>query len=408
MARPRWYYGWNVVGASLVFQAVTFGVSFFSFTFWVLPWMDEFDATRGEIMTATLAANLALGALAPFAGRAMDAVSIRLLVCLGAVSFATGLALAAAATALWQIIAIYASLVTLGNVLAGPLAAQTLAAKWFRARRGMAIGWSSVGTSIGGFLLPPVVALLLADFGWRTANLLLAGLALVVIVPLVWVVVRSSPEEKGIEPEPESEAAVPDPPGAASWTTARILRQRDYWVPACAFLPVGTVFSSLQFNMAPYALDLGMDARSASFLMSVLSVMMIGGKIFFGTMADRWDHRLLFWLAAAAMTAAVALLLTVPGYARLALAYALVGFAQGGFLPLLGAIFASRFGPEAFGRVMGLSWPFLTLSAVGPVLTGWVRDTSGSYAVAFQVMIAVLLPAAAIMLLLRPQRPSPL
>lgn len=404
----RWYYGWNVVGVGLAFQAVTFGLTFFSFTFWVVPWMDEFGATRGEIMIAVMATNIAMGAIAPFAGPAMDRLSIRMLVCLGAISFSAGFALIAAATALWQIIAIYASLITLGTLFAGPLAAQTLAAKWFRAHRGMAIGWSSIGTSIGGFVLPLFVVLLLAELGWRTAHLILAALALVVILPLVWTVVRSTPEEKGIEPEPDLQDGATAPPSFPDWTTTMILRQRSYWVPICAFLPVMTAFGSIQFNLAPYVVDLGFPAQRAALLMSLLSGTMIGGKLFFGAMADRWDHRALYWLATGVMAGGILLLLSMPGYALLLLACVLLGFAAGGFLPLLGAIFASRFGPSSFGRVMGLTGPILTLSALGPVLMGWIRDTSGSYLLGFQVMIALMVPLSLVMILLRPPQRAPL
>lgn len=400
----RWYYGWNIVGAGLVFQAVTFGLIFFSFTFWVEPWMVEFDASRTEVMVAFAALNVSMGCMAPFAGRAMDKMSIRALVCGGSVCFASGLALASLATALWQIIAVYATVITLGTILTSSLAAQTLAAKWFRARRGLAIGFVAVGTSIGGFLLPPVVAGLIADFGWRSANVILAVGAVLLVVPLVWLVVRNTPEDKGLAPEPErlsadgSHVAVEFP----EWTTAMILRQSSFWVPIGAFFPMMLAVSSIQANLAPFASDLGIDATRAAGLMSALAGTMIFGKLFFGAMADRWDHRILFWISAGTMWAAIFLFDTMPNYPVMVAASGVFGFAIGGFLPLLGAIFASRFGPHAFGRVMGLTGPFITITSVGPVATGWVRDASGSYSMAFEAFLILIVPAALIMYFLRP------
>jgi hypothetical protein len=57
---------------------------------------------------------------------------------------------------------------------------------------------------------------------------------------------------------------------------------------------------------------------------------------------------------------------------------------------------------------MGLTGPILTLSALGPVLMGWIRDTSGSYALGFQVMIALMVPLSLVMILLRPPQRAPL
>ena len=149
-----WYHGWNVVFAGLVFQAVSFGVALYCFTFFVEPWSSEFSVGRGEIMVIFFILQGAMGLLAPFAGRAMDRLPIRALVCGGAVSLALALVLAARATALWQLMAIYGSFVVGGTLLAGPLAAQTLTARWFTRRRGFALGISTVGTSMGGFFLP--------------------------------------------------------------------------------------------------------------------------------------------------------------------------------------------------------------------------------------------------------------
>lgn len=400
----RWYYGWNIVGVGMAFEAVTFGLIFFSFTFWVGPWMTDFGVSRTTAMWAFTAFNVGMGLIAPFAGRAMDKMSIRALVCGGSVCLASGLALASLATAFWQVIVIYATLITLGTILTSSLPAQTLAAKWFRARRGLAIGLVAIGTSIGGFLLPPVVADLIAEFGWRSANVMLAAGAVIIVVPLVWLVVRNTPEDKGVEPEPEShsmdgshvEITYPE------WTTAMILRQSSFWVPIGAFSPMLLAVSSIQANLAPFASDLEIDATRAAGLMSALAGTMIFGKLFFGAMADRWDHRILFWISAATMWVAIFLFDTMPGYPVMVVASGILGFAIGGFLPLLGAIFASRFGPHAFGRVMGLTGPFITVTSVGPVATGWVRDEMGSYSLAFETFLVLIIPAALIMILLRP------
>lgn len=399
----RWYYGWNVVAVGLIFQAVTFGIALFCFTFWVEPWMAEFSVGRGQVMWAFVVFNITMGLAAPFGGQAMDRLSIRGLISAGTICFAAGLALASQATALWQIILIYGVLITPGTLLAGPLAAQTLAAKWFRARRGMAIGFASVGTSLGGSIMPVIVAGLISELGWRPTNLILAVFSLAVILPLVWLVVRNTPEDKGIEPEPEAvvlaeHAHLGEFP---NWNTGSILHQRSFWIPILAFLPVMMAFGSVQANLAPYVSDKGFDPARAAYLMSLLSVIMIGGKIFFGAMSDRWDHRYLYWIAAAFMAIGISILIAGGSYPLLLLASLLMGFAAGGFLPLLGAIIASRFGPKAFGRTMGLIGPFLTINAFAPQLAGWMRDTTGSYDVAFQILVALMIPISLVMVMLR-------
>ena len=61
-------------------------------------------------------------------------------------------------------------------------------------------------------------------------------------------------------------------------------------------------------------------------------------------------------------------------------------------------------GPAAFGQVMGLVGPFTTLAAVGPWVAGYLRDSLGSYDIAWQIFALVLLPAAFVILLLKPKQ----
>jgi MFS family permease len=391
----------------MLFQAVIFGIGFFCFTFWVAPWRAEFGASRGDVMAILVSAQVIMGCVSPFAGRAMDRLSIRSLIVVGAFGFAAALALSSQATALWQIGVIYGVFFVAGALLAGPLAAQTLAAKWFFGRRGTAIGLSSIGTSLGGFALPVLVTYLLAAYGWRQANLILAALVVVAIVPVVWLVVRNTPKDRGVVPEPDLEVAA----GMSahvypSWTTLGILNQRAFWVTVLAFTPMVAAFGAAQQNFAPYTADLGIDAQATSYLVSLMAIVMVGGKIFFGSMSDRWDHRWLYAISITVLVVTLSLMMLDPGYLQLVVISALLGFAAGGFLPLLGAIIGSRFGPAAFGQVMGMVGPFTTLAAIGPWVAGYLRDTSGSYNSAWQLFLLVVIPAAFTIILL-PPRPKP-
>jgi MFS family permease len=393
--RLPWYYGWNVLAVAMVFQAMTFGIGLYCFTFWVVPWTEEFSVGRGEVMMVFFTMQVVMGLAAPFAGRAVDGRSIRALVIAGALSMGAGLALAGMATSLWQILVLYGTLFVPGLLLAGPMTAQALAAKWFTRRRGLAIGISTVGTSLGGFLTPLLVTGLQAAYGWRDANLMLALIVVVAVVPLVWLFVRNSPEAAGMPGEVGEDGS---PAVSAErfpvWTTTSILRTPVFWMMVLAFTPVVTAMGAIQQNLAPFAADRGFDAQATSVLVSIMALVMVGAKVFFGAMADRWDHRYLFLFAQALMAGVFVMARGEIDYGGLVIVCVLLGCAGGGMLPLLGAVVGSRFGAAAFGQVMGLLGPFTTLAAVGPWIAGYVRDASGSYDQAWIIFLFMLIPAA--------------
>lgn len=408
---PPWYYGWNIVGTSMVFQALTFGLTIYAFGFWVKPLQAEFGASRAEIMLGMTLLQGVMGFLSPFAGYAMDRRSIRLLVCLGALCMGAGLVLAAYAPNVWVFCGAYGFLVSAGTLLAGPLAGSTLAAKWFRGRRGMAIGWSAVGTSVGGLAMPYIVALLLDDYGWRDTHLILAAILIAIVIPLVWLIVRNTPDDLGVEPDPEAKlkpGAVP-PITHGAWTTRTILREANFWAVAIAFGFLTMVFGGVQANLIPLAEDKGYSTQAAASFMTILAAVGILGKVLYGAAADKVDHRLLFWSAAVVLAVPLILLTGTPSYMMMVLISGLLGFATGGFLPLMGAMLGTRFGPAAFGQVMGLLGPFTTpLAMAGPVLASFVFDRSGSYILAFEIFLGMIVIAALMILLLKPTtKPHP-
>lgn len=399
LVRTPWYYGWNVLAVSMLFQAVSFGIGVYSFTFWVEPLVAEFGVGRGRVLLVFVTLQLALGLASPIAGRLLDRFDLRWLIILGTACLASSLALSSVASSLWQVQLLFSTLMVAGMLLAGPLAAQTLVARWFDHNRGFALGLSTVGTSIGGFLVPLLFTRLLDSLGWRETSLWLSLLVLVLVVPVVWVVVRSSPRLAGFSPPAGGEAAVTPLPDVV-WTTSQLLRCKTFWVIVCSFLPLAIAFGGAQQNLGPFAADLSIAPSRAAWLVSLLSLSMIFAKIFFGALADRVDHRWLFLLALAACFLGLLQMSADMVYLELLVVAALLGAAAGGFLPLLATIVSARFGTAAFGRVMGLVGPFTMLGAMGPWFAARVRDQSGSYDAAWLPLMAVLIPATIAILLL--------
>jgi OFA family oxalate/formate antiporter-like MFS transporter len=395
----RYYFGWNVVAATFLFQSVISGLSTFCFTLWVTPWIDEFGASRSEIMAASTASILVSGLLSPVVGSAMDRYSIRGLACAGALLFATAFALISQVTAVWEVVLIYATLVGLAVAMAGPMVGMIIAAKWFRARRGLAIGIVATGIAAGGVFLPPIVTAALAVFGWRKTDLLLS-LLVILLVPIIWLVIRNSPVEQGGEPESEGSSALAARTTAETrtWRTGEILRDRGFLIIAVVFMPPTIAIYGILQNLGPLARDNHYSAAALSAFLSTFGMMMLIGKLLFGGLADRTDARYLYWLAIAALAAAIAIILGSPSSFRIMLlASALIGFAGGSYMPLMGAAIGSRFGSKSFGQAMGLLYPSITLSSIGPLLTGWMRDEFGSYDGALWVYLISLVPVALLM-----------
>lgn len=388
------YYRWIVLLYGVVLQAISVGTIIYCFTLFTLPWLDEFGSSRRDMMLTIALLQIGAGILGPFAGRALDTFSLRWVILIGLASMVLALALAQQVTALWQLWLIYATLLPVAMTLMGTLASQTLVSRWFTDNRGFALGISAIGTNIGGIILPIFVSAWLLHVGWRgTMNNLLI-LSVSVVLPLTLLILRRSPATH--QDEQSSDTV-----DQRVWTTKEILTTSMFWIPFWGLAPLSMAFGTLQFNLGIIVQDIGLDAEVTAGLIALTSVSMISGKLFFGFMGDRIDHRKLYWVANAATVIAVVLMMNAQTLSVLVIATFAAGISGGGILPLMGLMYSHRFGVASFGRVMGFGMLTIMAGAISPIGAGWVYDVYGSYSYAFIALILIMLPSGIAMAWLR-------
>ncbi len=392
--------GWFIICCALVFQAFTLGLYTYCFTFWILPWSLEFDANRAEIMMALMMGNIFLSLMAPFAGRALDRFPVQYVVATGIGIFALGMGVISQATAVWQIIAVYALLISLAISCSGPIAGQWLAVRWILEKRGTALGLVSIGSSIGGFLCPPLVTWLLEDYGWRAAHQIIAIGAALLFIPFTLFFVRA--------PDAQVEVAAncdnPDlqPPPVAPLKAMAVFKSSQFWLIVITLVPLILSIVVFTANLAPFSADLGIAPQQASLLMSAFAMGMIGGKLGAGILTDIMDFRHVYYVLIALLMAGMAGLALTPGYPLLVVSSLLIGISAGSFITLAASIVSNLYSPASFGTVLGLLHLSNGWSAAAIPLSGMLRESLGSYTPIWLGLIAIAIMCALFMPRLKP------
>jgi MFS family permease len=394
----RIFHGWWIVGVSFLAQFLALGCSIATYGLFIPVLIDEFGAT---FVTANLGLSF-LGATMAIAGAVigpvLDRSSIRGIMVGGAIINACAFALMSYASELWQLGLLYGVGVAVGGAMFGPLAANTVVAKWFNRYRGRAVGIASMGAPTGGLLLSPIVGILIGDYGWRETLLVFTALH-IALVPLLWITIRNQPEDMKLNPDGEETVHHEGLAAGKSWATVEILRSANFWILAIAFGGVGAIAGSFNANVIPYARDLGIGLGEASLFISAIGGTAIVGTLLFGSLADRIDVRGLMMLSFVLQGSAFVLLRsTTPGYSMLMCAVLIFGLAAGAMMPLMAAAVGRGYGAISFGRVMGFIGPVtLPFAFIGPPLTGWIRQNTDSYLPAFDVFIAVFVVASIVL-----------
>lgn len=177
--------------------------------------------------------------------------------------------------------------------------------KYFSRRKALAYGIAMSGSGIGTFILAPVVQLLIEQFSWRGALLILGGFVLNLCVcgalmrPITLKEDHSNPEKNHDHgmPRENCQQASAYSPLTKEWARTCLccslqqeygfLLMSDFVVLAVSVLFMAYGCSPLFVYLVPYALSVGVSHQQAAFLMSILGVIDIVGNITFGWLTDR-------------------------------------------------------------------------------------------------------------------------
>lgn len=402
------YRGWWVVGGGFICAMLAVGGSVYIFGLFVLPVSEAFQLSRADTNNGLILKLLGTAVWSPFIGRMLDRLSARLVMSVGALLYAAGFLAIAMSSSLWVIgLAIFGP-VSMGVTSAGSLAANTVATRWFRRRRGRAIGILAVSTSAGGFVMAPVVARLIEAFGWRSALGLtgvgVGSLILLAVLTLLRDEPRASDVEGFDEFEPlEGASAIvktdderptePVPDGLA-WDFRTLSRNRNFWLLA---LGAGFLLASDQAILAsqvPYLQDAGISVTAAATFVSCLTLSAVCGKLLVGILSDRIDIRLLFGVIVFCHVALLTVLIIQPDYWVLIGVASVFGVAVGGVYPVWLSLTASVFGARSYGTIMGvMAIVMQPISVLAIRFIGEVRDRTGSYDYGFGVFIFFVVTA---------------
>lgn len=391
---------WLVVALVIVMQTFTMGTFTYTFTFWVKPWAEAFDATKTEVMVIASIRIYATAAASFLLAKYLDKLPQRLVATAGMLAYAAGMLMVAAAPSLPVITGLYMVLVPMAMTLAGPIAAITFVSQAFDKHRGLAIGIATMGTSVGGVVVPNLAAHLLEAGDWRQAHLVL-GLLSLPVLPLIWLVLRKR-QPPAAARGPKAAAAAPAP----ELTTLRMLRRFDFWICVVSFMSGFSVFVLIQFNSAPFAADMGVGLKDAALFVTAFSLSMLLGKLLVGYLSDKADSRYVFLGTSLLICAGLVLFamqVPIPG---LVAGFVLAGIGSGGLYPLKGKLMSDIYGVANVGRAMGVIAPFTSFYGLAPTIGAWIRETTGSYSAVFYAAAALTLMSGLLLLLVRTRGPT--
>lgn len=378
------FFGYRIIVISAIIQAMYLG-SLFSFGVFFPEIERAFGWSRASIAGASAFATLVGGVAGIGMGRINDRLGPRfLLACAGTIFGIAYVSLYWLET-IWHLYFGFGLLMGVG-LSAHDIATLSTVARWFVKGRGAMTGVVKAGAGVGQLAVPLVVSLLIANFGWRGAALILGFGAMAVLViasRFIW----RDPAQLSLAPLGASPS---DPSDVESGLRlGQALATQRFWILALCkfadFFCLGTII----VHIVPHAMDLGLSSMLAAKSLATIGGASIVGRLLFGSSFDRlgarWSLTLCFVLLAVSL---IWLQGVASGWALFSFSV-VYGFAHGGFFTLVSPSVAEYFGTRAHGAIFGAIFLSGALGGTfGPTVVGWLFDTSGTYQKAFELLTA--------------------
>jgi len=381
------YYGWRVVLAACLGVMAGFGSLFvYTFSVFVKPLAAEFGWNREAISAGFAVAAVTLGCISPFLGRWIDRFGPRRIILPCMTIYVCAFAsLALLHAGIWQFYLTCFILGLVGNG-AAHLAYSRSISTWFHRRLGTALAFVMVGAGLGAMILPVVAQAIVSRSGWRLSYASLAGLALLLGLPLSWRYIR----ERGAHSRQVAAVA------HLGKTWQQGLGSYAFWIITAILFVSSTSMNGAITHLSALLTDRGITPSEAAVCASVLGGTSLFGRVVVGWLLDRFFGPRVA-LAINMITAiGVFLLSRASSFPLGCLAAALIGVGAGGEAAITPYLLTRHFGLRSFSTLYGLTWTFYAAAgAIGPVILGRAFDLTGSYVSLLSMLAAALGIAAA-------------
>ncbi|MEF0943840.1 MFS transporter [Rhizobium sp. BR 362] len=388
-------YRWVIVAAGALMTCVALG-AMFSLAIFQGPIATATNWSHAGIASAMTLNFLVMGLGGFLWGAASDRFGPRIVVLTGAVLLGLALVLASRAGSLLQFQLTYGILVGLAaSAFFAPMIAATTA--WFEENRSLAVSLVSAGMGVAPMTVSPFARWLISAYDWQTAMMLIGFLAWILLVPTALLVRRAPAAATG----PAADSATE----GANVPLGQIFRSPQFLVLGGTFFACCAAHSGPIFHMVSYATICGVAPMAAVSIYSVEGLAGLGGRLLYGTLADRVGVKPVLVAGLLVQAAALATYLLVSQLSEFYALAVIFGSAYGGVMPLYAVLAREYFGPRVIGTVFGAATMLSSIGmAFGPLAGGWIFDTFGNYSWLFIGSSMVGLGAVAIALAFPPLR----
>jgi MFS family permease len=386
--------GWWVVGGCFTILFFSSALGFYGMSVYLNAFSKELGWKISSLSIATTFFFLVGGITNMLVARLIAKFDVRILIYTGAVIGAGSLYMLGHVSEKWHLFVVYGVFAVAWSC-SGLTTATTVVTRWFHTKRASGIAAASSGLSMGGVVLTPIIKKLIDAKEMSGASPYLALIWFVGMCVPAYLLIRPDPLALNWMPDgqPKPENHIVELPGVS---LADAMRTKFFWVATIGFvLVLGSQVGAIQQIVK--LVEERTSPGTAALATSVLSGASVVFRLVGGRIIPKFPLAKFMVFIAVMQGIGIILIGQMESTIPLMLAIGLFGAMVGNVLMMQSLLIAQRFGVRDYPRISARSGLVsLTGTAIGPILIGAIRDSSGGYTVPYLVAGCISLIGALI------------
>ena len=395
----KFFYGWIIVGIANIGIFSSGPGQSHTFSVFVEPISQDLQLSSASIASAYGLATLIAAFLLPYMGKLIDRYGARFsLIIISIILGISCIFFGAASNFLMLTVGFgFLRFFGQGSLMLG---CANLVSQWFDSKRGFAMSLMALGFGMSMAVHPPLSQLLIDEYGWKYAWIILGVSTWIIMVPALFILAWNNPENIGLKPDGEKKTKLTkdEVQVIEGLNLKEALKENSFYILAAMWFGMAMLVTTLHFYQVTILTNQGISTEYAASLFTISAVAMVVFMPLVGKFFDNFPTK--YVLATGLLINSISLItITYSNNEAYSLFYAIsFGINNAFSMTMFGYIWPRYFGRKHLGSIQGTGQMIGVIGAsLGPLPVGFAIDYLGSslitirYLSVYPIIMAVMI-----------------
>ncbi|MBL6847157.1 MAG: MFS transporter [Alphaproteobacteria bacterium] len=376
----KFFYGWIIVGIANIGIFSSGPGQSHTFSVFVEPISQDLQLSSASIASAYGLATLIAAFLLPYMGKLIDRYGARFsLIIISIILGISCIFFGAASNFLMLTVGFgFLRFFGQGSLMLG---CANLVSQWFDSKRGFAMSLMALGFGMSMAVHPPLSQLLIDEYGWKYAWIILGVSTWIIMVPALFILAWNNPENIGLKPDGEKKTKLTkdEVQVIEGLNLKEALKENSFYILAAMWFGMAMLVTTLHFYQVTILTNQGISTEYAASLFTISAVAMVVFMPLVGKFFDNFPTK--YVLATGLLINSISLIsITYSNNDAYSLFYAIsFGINNAFSMTMFGYIWPRYFGRKHLGSIQGTGQMIGVIGAsLGPLPVGFAIDYLGT------------------------------